>query len=64
MSDPFINTEFKMPSFTINKNPSYLRVINSNVDEDSKIIVRLEDVEHFYISSSTPKIEPIKIKNN
>lgn len=62
MSDPFINTEFKMPrSFTINKNPSYLRVINSNVDEDSKIIVRLEDVEHFYISSSTlPKIEPIK----
>lgn len=62
MADPFINTEFKMPKYLANnKKPSYLRVINSNVDKDSKIIVRLEDVEHFYISSSNlPKIEPIK----
>lgn len=66
MADPFINTEFKMPKYLAsNKNPSYLRVINSNVDEDSQIMVRLEDIEHFYLSSSKlPEIEQVKQTNS
>lgn len=53
MSDPFKDTLYKMPwYFRANKENSYLRVINKDVNEYSQIMVRLEDIERFYISSN------------
>lgn len=62
MSDPFKNTKYKMPKlFNANKEDSYLRVINKEVSEHSQIMVRLEDVENFYITSNNiPEEKPIK----
>lgn len=53
VSDPFNDTVYKMPRYLwANKEISYLRVINKDVNEYSQIMVRLDDIERFYISSN------------
>lgn len=62
VSDPFINTSYKMPNYvSFNKKDSYLKVINKDVYESDQIMVRLEEVETFYLSSSKqPECEEVK----
>lgn len=62
ISDPFKDTIYQMPRiFSSNKNPAYLRVINKEVYEDSQIMVRLEDIENFYITNKNlPSATAIK----
>lgn len=66
VSDPFKNTTYKMPKrFSYFKDRSYLRVINSKVGDYSQIMVRLEDIEHFYISSlNFPEEKELKKNKN
>lgn len=65
VSDPFINTTYKMPKYlSFNKRDSFLKVINKDVSENDQIMVRLEEVETFYLSSSRqPNCEEIKTNN-
>lgn len=52
ISDPFKDTIYKMPKLLSSKKSiSYLRVINKEVNQQSQLMIRLEDVENFYISS-------------
>lgn len=62
VSDPFKDTIYKMPKYlTLNKKNSYLRIINKDVNENSQIMVRLEDVENFYLSSKNfPEEKEVK----
>lgn len=65
VSDPFINTQYKMPKYlSFNKREIFLKVINKEVYETDQIMVRLEDVETFYLSSSKrPECEEVRTNN-
>ncbi len=62
VSDPFINTSYKMPKYlSFSKKDNFLKVINKDVYESDQIMVRLEEVETFYLSSSKmPECEEVK----
>ncbi len=64
IDDYFKDTKYKMPNYLTNrKEPVYLRVIDENKTDYSKMMVRLEDVELFYLTChEVPLKKPFKRK--
>lgn len=51
-SDPFMATQYKMPkSLSFTKKSTYLKVINSKITENDQLMIRLDDIDSFYLSS-------------
>lgn len=49
VNDYFTNTEYLLPKYLTNGNKAYLRILNEKITDNYRMMVRLPDIEHFYV---------------
>jgi len=48
----FKDTKHPMPRYLSNGSPIYLRVIDEKKDKNNRVLITLDEIEHFYITDS------------
>ncbi len=52
VDDMFKDTKYPMPRYLSNGNPIYLRVIDEKKDKNNRVLITLDEIDHFYITDS------------
>ena len=52
IDDMFKDTKHPMPRYLSNGSPIYLRVIDEKKDKNNRVLITLDEIEHFYITDS------------
>ncbi|MGI6360494.1 MAG: hypothetical protein ACOX02_05615 [Acholeplasmatales bacterium] len=60
VDDMFKDTKYPMPRYLSNGNPIYLRVIDEKKDKNNRVLITLDEIEHFYITDiNIPLKKPV-----
>lgn len=60
VDDMFKNTKYQMPRYLSNGNPIYLRVIDEKKDKNNRVLITLDEIDHFYITDmNIPLKKPV-----
>lgn len=60
VDDMFKDTKYPMPRYLSNGNPIYLRVIDEKKDKNNRVLITLDEIDHFYITDiNIPLKKPV-----